>query len=188
MQTKSLPPGLIMRHGTIGFAVKEYNLRNKWWQTQQSKKRSVIAFYNTGAHLFFDSAWNPPTTYYQQRSWVWVPFKGFCTPREILASWNMVAGGAFRDQVLLQHLGHDSTVAIINLGAKWTGSGHVPEKSFLIPPICILYVAVQYGHVKDSLTIVQKLPAWIMDTGLQVRPFESQSLSAVSEAGKSAHS
>jgi hypothetical protein len=121
-----------------------------------------MAFYNTGRHLFVDPLRNPADTYYHY-PWEWVRFRDFMTPKYVLASSRKIAG-FLNDIVIIQHEGHDSRDrhARIRIGAIRNyreNEPHVPHRSVLrIPKHCILYVAVKYGHVKDTLLIPQFLP------------------------------
>lgn len=145
-----------------GRCIKDFKIRQEW--AMRNVKNSTLAFYNDGRHLFIDSQRNPPTTYYDC-SWQHVPFKVFSTPKYILASEKIIAS-VFRDQVLFHHKGHapkkNGSHVQIMLGSTWDyrldKNNPIPHRRFFIPPLCIYYVAVRNGQVRDSLLIVQPLP------------------------------
>lgn len=127
------------------------------WQTSQSPKSSTVAIYNTGRSLHLDPHGCNATTYYGYR-WKWIRYWDFTIPKLVVISQRKIFG-ILRDTVELAHLGHPSVsddgipgVASVRIGASPT------MRRFDIPPMCILYVSVAYGHVKDSLLVYQPLP------------------------------
>jgi hypothetical protein len=160
--TQQIPVGALMRpDGTLRTPIiRDFKQRSEW-QKKQGDKKSVLAFYNSGTHLFMDPMRNPATTWYHYK-WHWVSFERFKEPRYILVNNEMIAAGLSPNLVSLVHRGHrldDSNVELL----MGVGNYRIGEKSdfqtrLFIPPRCILYVSVRYYRVWDKLLVSNPLP------------------------------
>lgn len=127
------------------------------WQSRQNPKFTTAAIYNTGRTLHIDPHGCNATTCYGYH-WKWIAYRDFISPSYVVISQRKLFG-MMRDTVEFVHEGHRFIGKEGNMGTASirARSGSVLRR-FDIPPMCILYLSVHLGHVKDALLIYQPLP------------------------------
>lgn len=133
------------------------------WQGRQNQKYTTAAIYNTGRTLHIDPHACNAVTYYGYH-WKWIPYQGFKNPSYAVISQRKLFG-MMRDTVEFEHLGHSSLTGVAQIKVR---AGSVMRR-FDIPRMCILYLSVHLGHVKDTLLVYQPLPARLFPTQEEFR-------------------
>lgn len=147
-----------------GRAIRNYQAREAWAKHHR-KSHTTWAFYNSGKNLFTDPYHMPANTFYLV-SWLWVPFNTHCLPNGFISAGPHRTLTFMDDQIRFQHLGHGThCVAKIAIGSTHNGFEDVPEKTLSIPPLCILFVVVRYGHVIGYRLEFQPLPMRLLPVG-----------------------
>jgi hypothetical protein len=129
----------------------------KEWQKRQDQNHSTTGIYNNGLTLHIDPHGSNADTYYGY-PWKWIDRQEFCQENKHILIGPRRIAGVIPDTLefqIVEHLG----VATIKVR-----SGSVMRRMY-IPPMCILYLSVLYGHVKDSLLVYQPLPVKLLPTG-----------------------
>jgi hypothetical protein len=136
--------------------IRMYKERSAW-QRRQNQNHTTAAIYNTGRTLHVDPYGCIATTYYGYE-WRWIKYLDFRNPSRAIISTRMHFGKIL-DTVVLKHEGHqyispksDTAVAAVRVRSDSI------LRRFDIPPMCILYLSVHWGNVKDSLLVYQPLP------------------------------
>lgn len=158
----------------VGEAIKLFNkpsirnYRERKAFAERHTNHSTIAFYNTGFSLFYDPRYSPAGTYYDY-PWQWVSYNDFNEERRI-STGPMKLLLQINGTTCFQHLGHEPErrYARILLGSRWDiqKQAYVANRHFVIPPFCILYVAVYAGRISEAILEYQPLPGRLFKIGL----------------------
>ncbi len=147
----------------FGPPIRDFRQRRDW--DNRNSGNSILALYNTGDGLFFDPNYQTASSYYCL-PWHWMKFAVFMDSSCISASHKKWIAGCFPDVVPFQNLGHNKDrYAQVRVGVskiKGDGSWQICNHVYTIPPLCILYVSVLFGRVKDTLLVYQPLPISLM--------------------------
>lgn len=132
--------------------IRDYHLRWLWLERLRHAKTTILAFYNTGKHLFVDPYCLPPTTYYWTE-WKWMPYADFAIADDITILHQSIGSEpSVVEHVRFQHLGHNGSKVVQMI------VGNNCNERTAISPLNVVYMATRNGIVLDKLVLFQPLP------------------------------